>query len=295
VQLNQVECFLAVVDHQGINAAARALGLAQPTISHTLRGLERELGVALFHRIGRGMVLSSAGHALVGPARRILRGVVAAEGALVDVTGRQRGRLDLAAMAALSVDPLAPLVGAFRRELPGVSVRVGELRDDGAAASVIREGHCEIGLCHLPVPDLDGLTVLELGVQELWLVFPPGSTPPERDPLPLSELHDEPYVIVPRGSTRADEIEEAFAAAGRAIRPAAVLQQREARLPFVLAGVGATVLERSVAEAAVARGAVVRATEPPISWPYGLVYDPAALSPAGRAFIRLAERRTRAA
>ena len=69
-----MEYFLAVVENKGINGAAAALGVAQPTVSQALRGLERELGVRLFHRIGRGMVLSAAGRSLVGPSRQVLRG-----------------------------------------------------------------------------------------------------------------------------------------------------------------------------------------------------------------------------
>ncbi|MEV0642955.1 LysR family transcriptional regulator [Streptomyces sp. NPDC050619] len=288
MDLHQIEYFLAVVDHTGINAAATALNLAQPTISQAIQGLERELGVPLFHRIGRGMVLTSAGHSLVGPARRILRDVVAAEGSLVDATGRSRGRLDVYAMPALSADPVARLVGAFRKEFPEVLIRIGDLRDEAVAASLIREGHCEIAVCHLPMTDRAGLDVCELGMQEYWLVLPPGAQVPADDPLPLSALPDIPQVIVPRGSSAAGEIEHAVAAAGRTLSPSVVVEHREARLPFVLAGVGATFLERSMAEAAVARGAIARSVEPRISRAYGLVYDSAALSPAGRAFVELA-------
>jgi DNA-binding transcriptional LysR family regulator len=289
VDLHQIEYFLTVVDHKGINAAATALDLAQPTISQAIHSLERELGVPLFHRIGRGMVLTSAGHSLVGPARRILRDVVAAEGSLVDATGRSRGRLDLYAMSALSADPVARLVGAFRREFPEVLIRIGDLRDEAVAASLIREGHCEIVVCHLPMTDRVGLDVCELGIQEYWLVLPPGSPMPPDGPLPLSALPDIPQVIVPRGSSQAaGEIEQAVAAAGRALCPSVVVEHREARLPFVLAGMGATFLERSMAEAAVARGATARSVEPRISRAYGLVYDSDALSPAGRAFVELA-------
>ncbi|WP_219416179.1 LysR family transcriptional regulator [Pseudonocardia nigra] len=294
MDLHQVEYFLAVVDHKGITAAATALDLAQPTVSQAVRALERELGVPLFHRIGRGMVLTSAGHSLVGPARRILRDVVAAEGSLLDDAGRPRGRLDIVAMPALAADPVARLVGAFRRRFPAVVVRIGDLRDESATPTLIRDGHCEIVVRHLPmadggVVDGGGLAVRELGEHEYWLVLPPGSQPPAADPLPLSQLPEIPHVIVPRGSSQAvDEIEQAVSAAGRSITPSVVLEHREARLPFVLAGVGASLLERSVAEAAVARGAVVRAVEPRISRAYGLVYDPGALSPAGREFVALA-------
>ncbi|EQD82494.1 LysR family transcriptional regulator [Saccharopolyspora erythraea NRRL 2338] len=289
VELHQVEYFLAVVDHGGINAAAVALQLAQPTVSQAIRTLERELGAQLFHRAGRGMVLTSAGAAFVGPARQILRDVVTAEGALVDADGLPRGRLDVYAAPALAVDPVAHLVGAYRQRYPNVSVRLGDFSDEDACAALIREGHCELVICHLPVSS-GGLEVRELGSREYWLVFPPGVDAPEQDPLPLAELPDVPLVAVPRGASQRTHIERALSAAGRRTRASAVVQHREALVPFVLAGVGATMLQRSVAERAAARGAVVRAVDPPLNRAYGLVYDPALLSPAGRAFLELAGR-----
>jgi DNA-binding transcriptional LysR family regulator len=99
VELHQVRYFLAVADYQGVRHAATALRVSQPAVSEAVRELERELGIELFHRLGRGMALPSAGLALVGPARRILRDVVAAEGALVGSDGELRGRLDIGALA----------------------------------------------------------------------------------------------------------------------------------------------------------------------------------------------------
>ncbi|MEV0702922.1 LysR family transcriptional regulator [Saccharopolyspora sp. NPDC050389] len=286
MELHQVEYFLAVVDHKGINAAASALQLAQPTVSQAIRGLERELGVDLFHRIGRGMVLTSAGQAFVGPARQILRDVVAAEATMVDAAGLPRGRLDIHVAAPLAVHPVAQLVGRFRKRYPNVSLRLADLRDEEGVVALIREGHCEIVFTNLPVHSSD-LQVEELGEHEYWLVFPPGTAVPERDPLPLTELPDLPLVIVPK-STGRTAIEKALSAARKRTRPSAIVQHRESMLPFVLAGVGGTILARPLAEQAAARGALVRAIDPPISLPYGVLYDPAVLSPAGRALLRMA-------
>ncbi|WP_219506146.1 LysR family transcriptional regulator [Nonomuraea ceibae] len=288
MDLHQVEYFLAVVDHRGVNAAAAALGVAQPTVSQALRKLERELGVPLFHRIGRGVVLTSAGHALIGPARRILRNVVAAQGTLADAAGRPRGRLDIVAIPTFAADPVARLLATFRHDHPEVLIRIDDLRDESAVTSLLREGHGEIVICHLPLAEASGLQVLELGVQEWWVAYPPGSAVPPDDPLPLTALPDLPLVTVPRGGSQAGEIEQALAEAGCAVRTATVVQSREARLPFVLAGVGGTFLERSLAETSRVRGAQVRAVTPPIRRAYGLVYDEAGLSPAGRDFVELA-------
>jgi DNA-binding transcriptional LysR family regulator len=65
----QLEYFLAIVDHDGFGRAAQQLHIAQPSLSQSIANLERELGVQLFHRIGRGVVLSTAGSDLIAPAR----------------------------------------------------------------------------------------------------------------------------------------------------------------------------------------------------------------------------------
>ncbi|MVZ99926.1 LysR family transcriptional regulator [Actinomadura sp. LD22] len=289
MELHQIRYFLAVVDNQGLGIAAGALGVAQPTVSQAVRELERDLGVELFHRLGRGMVLSSAGRALVGPARRILRDVAAAEGALVDAAGQLRGRLDIAVMPSLAVDPVARMVSAFRHAHPSVSVRIGSVESAEAGLALIKQGDYELVACYLPLSgDAAGLTVEPVGVQEYCVVMPPGTELPPDDPLPLSALPGLPLIAVRRQDSRTSQIEQAVAAAGALRRAAALVESPHARLPFVLAGVGGSFLPRAVAEDAISQGLVVRAVTPPFSWRYGLVFDAAALSNAGRAFVAVA-------
>jgi DNA-binding transcriptional LysR family regulator len=288
VELHHVRYFLAVVDHQGVNAAAVALQVSQPTVSHGIRDLERTLGTELFHRLGRGVALTSAGHALIGPARRVYRDVVAAEGLLPDAAGQLRGRLDIAAAASLSSDPLARLISAFRRQHPRVFVRIGNVDAGEDGPALVRHGDYEIVLCYPPVIGAVDLRVDDLGVQEYCIAFPPGTELPGQDPLPLSALPDLPLVAVHRGDERASEIEHAIAAAGVPRRLAVLVDNPQARLPFVLAGVGGSFLPRAVAESARGHGLVLRRTDPPISWEYGVLYDDSALSPAARAFVAIA-------
>ncbi|UJW86973.1 LysR family transcriptional regulator [Devosia sp. SL43] len=66
---NQIRAFLATVETGSLSAAARSLGLTQPTLSRQVAALERDLGVMLFERLGRALVLTSAGAELAGSVR----------------------------------------------------------------------------------------------------------------------------------------------------------------------------------------------------------------------------------
>lgn len=56
MDVRQLKFFLAVIDYGGFSRAAEQLYIAQPSLSQTIAGLERELGMSLFHRVGRGVI-----------------------------------------------------------------------------------------------------------------------------------------------------------------------------------------------------------------------------------------------
>ena len=287
--------FLAVIDHGSINAAANAVGVAQPTISQAMRSLERELKTPLFHRIGRGMVPTSAGYALVGPARTILRDIATAGGSVPDAQGHLRGRVDVRAHPAVSAGMLPRVVAEFHRRHPKVRVTLGAMYDESRVASLLRNAVCEIVVTHLPLGDDShdettpehGLEILELGTQVYAIALPPEEGSPPEGELRWDEL-DSPMVVVPQGTAHAGRIFRSMSPRQQARPPAVVLQNREARLAFALAGVGPTWIEQSMTQVALERGARVRTMEPPLPAPYGMVFDPEALSPAATAFVEVA-------
>ena len=111
----KLKYFLAVVDHGGFNRAAEHLLIAQPSLSQTIAGLEKELGVPLFHRIGRRAVLSDAGKELVGPARLVMRDLDAAQSAVQALRGVRSGQLDIVTMPSPGIEPLTSMIAAFTR------------------------------------------------------------------------------------------------------------------------------------------------------------------------------------
>ncbi|HTX47355.1 MAG TPA: LysR family transcriptional regulator [Solirubrobacteraceae bacterium] len=276
--------FLAIVDEGSVTAAAERLVIAQPSLSQALRAFERELGVDLFHRTGRGLTLSSAGAALVGPAREILRTIDAARGAVEAVAEVLAGTLELAALATLAIDPLADLLGRFRRAHPGVAVRVAEPDGVVGLRALVAGGDCELGLVDLEPPST-GFEVVPIGSQEMLVVLPPG-TARAGQPLTADELAAVPLVVSPRGTSTRNLLDQALGAASVTPQIAVETAARDAIVPLVLAGAGAALLPAPLASDAKRRGAIVLRTVPTITRPVGLIHR-GRLSPAARAFVEL--------
>jgi DNA-binding transcriptional LysR family regulator len=276
--------FLAVVEEGSVTRASARLHIAQPSLSQALRAFETELGVELFHRAGRSLHLTSAGQELIGPARQALRAIDEARNAVSGVTELRAGTLELAALATLAVDPMAPLIGRFRERYPGVQVRVKEPESADGVSELVRDGGCELGAAHLPVSSTD-LVARPLGEQELLIVLPPGSA--GGGPIRAKELVETPLVVSPPGTSTRMLLEHALAAVGVTLRIAVETAAREAIVPLVLAGAGAALLPTPLAREAERRGAIVRPVRPSITRKIGLIHRDGLLSAAARAFLEV--------
>ncbi len=279
--------FLAVVDEGTVTRAAQRLHVAQPSLSQAIRALESELGAELFHRVGRGLRLSAAGEAFVGPARQILRAIDEARDAITGIVELRAGRLELAALATLAVDPMASLIGRFRERHPGIEVRVHEPETADGVRALVRDGTCELGAAHLPLTGVQ-LIAHPLGEQELLFVLPPDSIPDRDQPLGARELARTPLVVSPPGTSTRILLEQALTAVGVTPEVAVETAAREAIVPLVLAGAGAALLPAPLADEAQRRGATVRSAQPKITRTVGIVHRSSRLSPTAAAFLALA-------
>ena len=278
--------FLAIVEDGTLTAAAARLHVAQPSLSQAIHAFEDELGAELFQRVGRGLALTDAGRALIGPARQALLALDDARGAVREVSELRAGTLEIAALATLAADPLADLAGEFRRAHPALTVRIAVAESSATASRLVAEGAAELGLVHLPAAR-EELVVDALGSQELLFVLPPGEGS-STAPLTAAELRSVPLVVTPPGTSIRELLEHAFAAAGVVPRVAVETAAREAIVPLVLAGAGAALLPDALAREAGRRGAGVRPARPPLTRTIGLIRRAGPASAAARAFVGLA-------
>jgi len=285
MELRQVRYFLAVVDHGGMTRAAGALYVAQPTLSQAIGELERDLGTALFHRSGRGLVLTAAGETFVPSARRLLEDVDHARGAVRRVEELRAGRLTIAAPPMLGAAPLAHIAGEFRRRHPGPVLHVAAPGSSDAVAAAVRDGDCELGLVELPIASGGSLRVVELGELDIVLAVPVDLAPSLPDPVPVAALAEVPLI----GPAASASARAALRAAGV---PAAVTVEYASRRTvwrLVEYGAGAALVPRPRAPWAPV-GVVLRRVSPEIRQPIGMVTRRAALSRAAAAFLDTATR-----
>ena len=124
MELRQLKHFISVVETGSISAAARELNLAQPAISTSIKKLEQELKVALFHRRERGVSLTTAGEEFTLHARRVLLQANDAKLAMQALEGLDQGEVEICVPSMLGSYYFPPLLMAFKHRYPGLSLNV---------------------------------------------------------------------------------------------------------------------------------------------------------------------------
>lgn len=152
VTLQQLVYFLSAVEHGSLSAAAEANYVAQPSLSEQIRRLEGQLGVTLFIRTNRQLILTDAARILVPHAERVIAAAQEAVTAVDPVRNLTGGTATLGTFSSAHHLIHVDLVSSFRERYPQVAVRIIEL-NSVQIADAVRSGEIEAGLVGLPVDD----------------------------------------------------------------------------------------------------------------------------------------------
>ncbi|HKU10773.1 LysR family transcriptional regulator [Sinomonas sp.] len=289
MDVRQLRYFLAVVDHGGFNRAAEHLLIAQPSLSQTIKALEQDLGLPLFHRAGRKAVLSEAGRELVGPARLVVRDLDAARAAVDELKGVRSGRLDISAMPSPAVEPLTSMIAAFSRSHPAVTINVEAAFTPDDVIESVRSGSCEIGVLGSErLVRAAGVDVMQLERQPLVLITNPQTAAlGDGGSVRRSALAGQRVIVSQRGSLMRRVVDDILAS-GVAVEIAVEVAHRTSILPLVLAGVGHAILPSSWTALAEHSGLRVARIEPEAALHVAVVSRPEDLTPSARAFLEVA-------
>ena len=258
VQLQQLACFVAVVDEGHFTRAAARLHVAQPSLSAQVRSLEREVGGPLLHRRRGDVRPTEAGERLLPYARRILADAAAATAEMQRVRGLETGVLRVGATPSAGTALLPPVLRRFHDAHPGVRL---ELAEAGSRDLVERlaVGALDLAVVVLPVAAHGGaLATTPLLRDALLLAAAADGPAPVAGPSAAApDLADVGLVLPGEGYDLRASVLDACAGAGVTPRVVADGGELDVVVALVRAGVGAAVLPRTVVEAA---GGALRST-----------------------------------
>jgi DNA-binding transcriptional LysR family regulator len=124
-----IRAFLATADTGSFSAAARQLGLAQPTLSRQVAALEAELGVLLFERLGRSLALTDAGRELLPHGRKMTEGANGLSLAASAQAQSIEGTIRITASDVMSAFVLPPALQRLRQQAPRLTIDVVATND----------------------------------------------------------------------------------------------------------------------------------------------------------------------
>ncbi len=121
---NRARAFLVTAEEGSLSAAARALGMAQPTLGRQVDALEQELGITLFQRVGRGLVLTDSGLELLDHVRAM--GEAAGRVSLTAFGQSQsiEGKICISASEIYAAILLPPIIAKLRKAQPGIDIEI---------------------------------------------------------------------------------------------------------------------------------------------------------------------------
>jgi DNA-binding transcriptional LysR family regulator len=245
VDLRQMEVVLSVAEEGGFSAAARRLHVVQSAVSGTVRGLEQELGVRLFHRTTHRVALTPAGEAFVPAARAALRAAEQARAVVDVVKGELRGEITVGVMQGLYAG-LAGALAEFRQRHPGVVIRLRQAQADDIQQA-LRRGTLDVAVVAMDRQRQRGLTTRLLSEEAMVLVTAPSGAAEQEPAATLAEVARLPMVDFPPGWAIRHSVD-------RALRPVVVDRISTFEVNDVLAatdlvrhGLGVCILPESLA------------------------------------------------
>ena len=238
----------AVSAYGSVTAAAAALGYSAPAVSQQLAALEREVGMRLTERAGRGVELTPAAHILVGHTDALLARLDAAEADLAALRDQIAGRVALAAFPSAAASLVPAAWAALADSAPQVRLDLTEMEPEESLPAVLRN-ETDVAVAHeydlLPRP-LDPLFERrDLLDDPVVLAIPSDSAlslADACDPVPLATLAGQPFLAPRQGTSCAEMIQRACARAGFVPRVVARASDFQVLLSLVAAGAGVTLV-----------------------------------------------------
>jgi DNA-binding transcriptional LysR family regulator len=244
MELRHLRYFLAVAEELNVTRAAARIGIAQPPLTQQIKALEAELGVQLFHRVGRRIELSSAGTVFLEETRAVLERVSRATARAQRAGRGEIGKLRVGFTSSASFSPfVTEVLKTFRAHWPEVEVALEEHRT-ALLTEAVKADRLDAAFVRPPLADDAALSVRWLATEPLVAAVPVAHAVAGRRSVRLLELRDDPLILYPRrgGSGLSDQAVAECLRLGFSPKSGQEAPELAAAINFVAAGMGVAVV-----------------------------------------------------
>lgn len=239
--------FVEVADTGSFTAAAQALHLSQPAVSKRIQALEAQIATPLFDRVGRQVLLTDAGRALLPYARKVLQDIEDGRRALSQLAGEVRGRLSIGTSHHIGLHRLPPVLSTFAQRYPQVDLDL-HFMDSEVACEAVLGGKLELGIVTLPLVPIPNLDARPVWPDPLAVVVSPRHPLARLRRLALAQLAEHPAVLPDEATYTHRIVRQALRQHGLEPRVRLATNYLETLKMLVGIGLGWSVLPLSMAD-----------------------------------------------
>lgn len=282
-----IKAFMAVARLGSFTRAAAEVNVSQPALTVQIRQLEEALGVRLFDRNKRQVVLTEAGRDLMPSLQRVLNELEAIMDVSHDLAGLRRGRVSVATLPSVAAGLLPLAIRRFMADHPGIDISISDVVAE-RIVQMVKAEEVDFGIGSRVGPDRD-IAITPFLSDRMCAYMPEDHPLANQRPLLLKDVAAFPLILtVPSTSVR-QLIDRALEREGIAAHVACEASYMSTAIGMVRAGVGISVLPESAVDAASCAGLRVEPLHTPgLTRKIGLIRKAnRTLSPAAEQFVLL--------
>lgn len=287
MDIKHLQYFIEVSNFNSFSRAANHLFITQPTISKMIKGLERELGVELFDRSRKQLVLTDAGKVILEQAKLIDKAFKNLEVELNNLTGLKKGHIRIGLPPIFDAHDFLKVVSHFHERYPGITFQLVE-NGSKKIEEDVEKNFLDVGVIVLPTKNerFDHFAFME---EDLKLVLHPSHPLAVKKAVSLSELEHEPFILFNKDFVLNDRITYACNSVGFFPKVISESSQWSFIEEMVANKFGVSLLPKSTCKNLSKKVKSIKLVNPTISWNLAVIWSKeATFSFAAKEWIKFA-------
>lgn len=240
ITLRQLQVFVAASRARSFSEAADKLGISQPSLSGTINKIEIQLGLRLFDRTTRSLLLTADGRDLAAVADDLVRDFETALDGIAARSAGQRGRVSIAVLPSIAATILPAVLRDFAKEFPEVDITVHDVPQDRAVA-LVRNGVVDFAIT-TQAASFAELDYEEVGSDSFFLVCRRNHPLAHGAEVTWHDIAKHPFVALSSTTSVRRFADVALGQADVVIHPRYEVEQIPSAVALVAAGLGVTAL-----------------------------------------------------